>query len=62
MKFPIEYVEELHSLIARMSKTVLYSSFVVPDDFNIEAEDLNKELNKIRFQRFYFKRISVFPK
>ena len=56
MKFPIEYVEELHSLIARMSKTVLYSSFVVPDDFNIEAEDLNKELNKIRFQRFYFKR------
>lgn len=56
MKFPIKYVEELHSLIATLSRTMLYSSFVVPDDFNIEAEDLNKELNKIKFQRYYFKR------
>ena len=54
IKFNIEYLLNVIKIIGDKRQNVLYLSFDIPEDFNIYSNDLDSELDKIKFVHYYF--------
>ena len=54
MKFNIDYIHSLSNLISQNGKNVLFTDFDVPEDFDLNASNLYRELDKIKFEHYYF--------
>ncbi|MBQ9024184.1 MAG: hypothetical protein IJ105_03065 [Bacilli bacterium] len=54
MRFNINYIDDLNNLIAFKGRNILFTSFDIPEDFNINSNKLYNELSKIKFSHYYF--------
>lgn len=56
IRFNFDYLFNLYNFISKKQKNIMYLGFNIPDDFNIESDDLYNEVEKIYFTHYYFNR------
>lgn len=56
MNFSIIYLLKLLNIINSKCQNLMFSTFDIPNNFNIFSNDLDVELDKITFRRYYFKK------
>ena len=54
IKFNVKYLNKVYKIINEKRQNQLFLSFEIPDDFNIYANNLDNELDKIKFIHYYF--------
>lgn len=55
LKFAATQIVELYNEITAKRQNSLNISFEIPDDFDINSDRLNEQVNKIKFIHYYFK-------
>ena len=54
IKFNLEYLYKLTNTINAKRQNLLFMGFDIPNDFDINSDNLNEELDKITFVHYYF--------
>lgn len=54
IKFGVKNLVDIYNNMAKHKQNILDISFSIPDDFNINSENLFDELSKIKFVHYYF--------
>lgn len=54
IKFNSNYLIKVKNLINKETQNLLYMSYDIPENFNINSDKLDNELDKITFIHYYF--------
>ena len=54
MRFNLDYLNDVYALLTEKGRNVLFTYYDIPNDFNINSNDLYHELDKIKLKHYYF--------